>query len=55
MHQLGFEEAADLVGGEAVIAKVFDDVANFGLRLEKFARARFCGAGRGDEGAGAVT
>jgi hypothetical protein len=55
VEELGFEEAADLIGSEAVVAEVFDDVANFGLCLEELGGARLCVARCGDVSAGAVT
>ena len=53
MDELGFEEAADLLGGE-VIAQVFYDIADASLCLEELGRTRLCTARRGDVSAGAV-
>ncbi|HEY5256555.1 MAG TPA: hypothetical protein VIJ53_18020 [Acidobacteriaceae bacterium] len=54
MDELGFEEAADFLGGEAVIAQVFYDVADASLCLEELGRTRLRTAWRGDVSAGAV-
>ena len=54
MDELGFEEAADLFGGEAVIAQVFYNVVDTSLSFEELGRTRLRTAWRGDVSAGAV-
>jgi hypothetical protein len=54
VNELSLKEAADLVGGKAIVEQVSDDAADAGLRFEELGRAGLRAAWRGDVGAGAM-